>query len=142
MPARPTVRILRDRSGWHAQLGTGAQPLRARNLSGLFTQLRLLLDVATVRMVFDTGDAELDNLLAEVRAAWRRADQVSRAAQALADRLLARADGLPNRDVAVLIGKSHQRVAQLRQQYRARPSQDDGDEAGRCDECAPHDGTD
>jgi hypothetical protein len=117
MASRPSVLVRRVGAGWRAEAGAPGQWVQARNLSGLFNQLRLLVDLNASRVVFDTGDAELDALLAEIRTAWRRADAARRTAQALADRLLSRADGLSNRDIAVLIGKSHQRVAQLRQQH-------------------------
>jgi hypothetical protein len=115
MPTRPTILVRRIGDGWRAEIGAPGQWFQARNLSGLFVQLRLLVDVTAARIVFHTGDGELDELLSKVRTAWRRADTATRAAQALADRLMSRAGGLSNRDIAVLIGKSHQRVAQQRQ---------------------------
>jgi hypothetical protein len=118
MRPRPSVLVRRTSHGWRAEVGTPDQWLPARNLSGLFTQLRLLVDLTTARVVFKTGDDELDLLLAETRTAWRRADTATRTAQSLADRLLSRADDLSNRDIAALIGKSHQRIAQLRHQRR------------------------
>jgi hypothetical protein len=124
MSPRPIVTVRRVGDGWQAEAGAPGQWVQARNLSGLFTQLRLLVDLSAARVAFATGDAELDALLADIRAAWRRADTANRAAQALADRLLSRPSGLSNRDIAVLIGKSHQRVAQLRQQRQHTPDHD------------------
>jgi hypothetical protein len=121
MAPRPSVLVRRVGDRWRAEAGAPGQWIQARNLPGLFNQLRLLIDLDASRLVFHTGDAELDALLAEIRTAWRRADTARRTAQALADRLLSRADGLSNRDIAVLIGKSHQRVAQLRQRRRHHP---------------------
>ncbi len=125
MGPRRTVLVRRVGDGWQAETGAPGQWVQARNLSRLFTQMRLLLDLATVRVVFHTGDAELDGLLVEIRTAWRRADTARQAAHGLADRLLSRADGLSNRDIAALIGKSHQRVAQLRQRRRRNAGETD-----------------
>jgi hypothetical protein len=125
MGSRATVLVRRMDDGWRAEIGAPQRWVEARNLSGLFAQLRLLVDPTTTRLMFHTGDDELDALLDEAQAAWRRADAATRAARALADRLLSRPDGLSNRDIAALIGKSHQRVAQLRQRQRHHSNEDD-----------------
>jgi hypothetical protein len=129
MPPRPSVTVRRVAHGWRAEIDSPRQWVQARNLSGLFVQVRLLVDLAGTRLTFRTGDDALDTLLGEIRTAWRRADAARRAAQVLADRLLSRDDGLSNRDIAAVIGKSHQRVAQLRQQHRH--DADKGEDPGR-----------
>jgi hypothetical protein len=78
------------------------------------SQLRTLVDLQTVTIEFRTGDDELDALVRELRAAQRRAETATRQVHTLTGELLARSQGWTNRDLAALIGKSHQRVAQLR----------------------------
>jgi hypothetical protein len=52
MAPRPTVTVRRAGDGWRAEAGASGQWFEARNLSGLFTQLRLLVDLDASRVVF------------------------------------------------------------------------------------------
>ncbi len=64
---------------------------------------------------FHTGNAELDRLVAGVRAA-RRATQVAEArARCLTEKVIMLGPGLSVRDLGVLLDLSHQRVHQLLQ---------------------------
>jgi hypothetical protein len=65
---------------------------------------------------FHTGDAELDRLVAAVRAARRAAHVAEERARGLTDRVIVRAPGLSVRDLGVLLELSYQRVHQLLQQ--------------------------
>ena len=113
---RPAILIHRLDGGWRADVPARDLSLHARNLVGIFAQLRVLTDPATAAIRFRTGDPDLDQLIAEVRAACREAEAAGAKLRTLTGRLLARRDRLPIRDLAVLVGKSHQRVAQLRDQ--------------------------
>jgi hypothetical protein len=114
------ITVSRAGEGWRAEIPSLGRLLRARWLYSLFVQLRTMVDLQTATVQFRTGDNELDALVRDLRAAQRRAEAATRQVHALTGELLARSQGWTNRDVAALIGKSHQRVAQLRQE-RAAP---------------------
>jgi hypothetical protein len=120
MSRRTVVTIGRKNNGWRAEVPTLNRCLDARALYSLFTQLRLLVDVTTAVIQVRTGDADLDGLIRSLGAAQRRADAAAGQVRTLTGRLLARTRDWPSRDVAVLIGKSHQRVVQLRREGDGR----------------------
>jgi hypothetical protein len=114
VPRRPVITVSRAGDGWRAEIPPLGRSLRARMLHSLFVQLRALVDLQTATVEFHTGDDELDTLVRELQAAQRRAEAATRQVHALTGELLARSPGWTNRDLAALIGRSHQRVAQLR----------------------------
>ena len=120
MANQPAVTVSRAEDGWRADIPTIDRSLGARALNSLFAQLRRLLDINEALIQFRTGDGELDELIRGVQTAQRQAQAATRQVRDLTDRLLSRSDGWSGRDVAVLIGKSHQRVAQLRQKGNTR----------------------
>ncbi len=114
MTRRPVITVSRAGVGWRAEIPALDRSIRARLLYSLFVQLRSLVDLRTTVIEFRTGDEELDELIRSLRAAQRQADAATRQVQALTSELLAHSAGWSNRDVAALIGRSHQRIAQLR----------------------------
>ena len=85
----------------------------ARSLVTLDRRVRDLLGTNAVDYQFRTGDAELDRLVMQVRAAR----DAARRNEEQARRLIGLALRLPNSgsggDLAVLLGLSHQRIRQL-----------------------------
>jgi hypothetical protein len=69
-----------------------------------------------VEYKFHTGDAELDRLVIQIRAARLAAQRLEARARRLTGRILTLPSGGSVRDVALLVGLSHQRVHQLMQQ--------------------------
>jgi hypothetical protein len=114
MARRAVITVSRTGEGWRAEIPSLDKPLGARMLCSLFVQLRTLVDLHETTVEFRTGDDELDALVRELRAAQRRAEAATRQVHTLTGELLARSQGWTNRDLAALIGRSHQRVAQLR----------------------------
>jgi hypothetical protein len=114
--AAPRVLVTREGRGWRAEIADRSIQRRARTLYTLDRRVRGLLVPGWVDYDFHTGDAELDRLVAGVRAARRTAQVAEERARGLTERVIARAPGLSVRDLGVLLELSHQRVHQLLQQ--------------------------
>jgi hypothetical protein len=69
-----------------------------------------------VHYQFHTGDAELDRLVIQIRAARLAAQRLEARAKRLTGKVLMLPSGGSVRDVALLVGLSYQRVHQLMQQ--------------------------
>jgi hypothetical protein len=108
--------VTRDGRGWQAEIAERSVQRRARTLYSLDRRVRAVLVRGWVDYDFHTGDAELDRLVAGVRASRRAAQVAEDRARALTERVIARAPGLSVRDLGVLLELSHQRVHQLLQQ--------------------------
>lgn len=125
------VVVTREDGAWLADIPSlpGAHTY-SRTLTGLDQAVREVVVLAVdlpddeiphVRLdyVFHTGDPELDDVAAEVRALRTRADELATAAAArtltAAEALVSR--GFSVRDVAALLGISPQRVSQLTRRH-------------------------
>lgn len=116
----PLVRVTADERGWRAEIPDLDVSYRAPSLPRVDRWVRDLLGLSLTRWVayeFRTGDAALDRLVAETRVARFTAQLAEeRARQATRDLLahvVHHAD-LSIRDLAVMLGLSHQRIHQLR----------------------------
>jgi hypothetical protein len=109
----PRVLVLREDRGWRAEIPELRQLHRARTLYALDQRVRELLGPGWVDYRFRTGDPQLDELVAGVRAGRRAAAVAEEQARELTDRALDRASGLSSRDLGVLLELSHQRIHQL-----------------------------
>ena len=68
---------------------------------------------ASIEYQFNTGDAELDRLVIQIRAARLAAQRLEARVQHLTSRVLILPSGGSVRDLALLVGLSHQSVHRL-----------------------------
>src|SRR5256885_3589579 len=104
-----TVVVRRQSDGWHAEIVDLAVALRAFSLSTLDRRVRERLGSQGPEYHFRTGDAELDRLVGEVREARRSARLLQDLAREAVYRAIVRGGGMSRRDLALLLGLSHQR---------------------------------
>jgi hypothetical protein len=78
-------------------------------------QVRELLGTDAIDYQFHTGDVELDRLVMCIRAARATAQQHEERARRLTEQALQLPSGGTVRDLALLLGLSHQRIHQLMQ---------------------------
>jgi hypothetical protein len=107
------VMVSRSHGGWVAEVAAIGVVRKARTLVGLDRRIRTLLGTRAVDYQFDTGDRELDRLVAGIRAARATAQRFEERAQRLTEQALELPSGGTVRDLGVLLGISHQRVHQL-----------------------------
>ena len=110
----PLVLISRAGTGWRTDTTAPTGAMSSRSLFRLVTELRRAAGSAGAMVVFRTGDDELDAIVRRLGVVQHRVATADRQAQVLVDQLLSRCDDWSSRDVAVLIGRSPQRVHQLR----------------------------
>lgn len=122
-----TVVVRREGRGWLAEADTfGAA--RARTLHTAVRMARELVvgsgsaDANAVEFQFHTGDAELDRLVIQIRAARLAAQRLEERARRLTGRILLLPNGGSVRDLALLVGLSHGRVHQLMRRDLAEDS--------------------
>ena len=112
--ARPVlVMVSRDGRQWRAEVAALGVVRRTRSLTTLDLRIRDLLGTNAVEYRFDTGDAEFDRLVLRIRAARAAARAHERRARRLTAQALRLPSGGTVRDLALLVGLSHQRVQQL-----------------------------
>jgi len=107
------VVVTRESGAWRAEIPELRALRRARSLYALDRGVRDLLGPGWVDYEFRTGDVALDRLVAGVRASRRTAELAEEQARELTEQALARASGLSQRDLGVLLELSHQRIHQL-----------------------------
>jgi hypothetical protein len=113
---RPVVvMVSRVAGGWVAEVAALGVVRRARRLAALDRRMRELLGTDEVDYQFHTGDAELDRLVVQIRAARAAASVAEERANQLIRRVLRLPSGGTVRDLGLLLGLSHQRVHQLMQ---------------------------
>jgi len=109
--------------GWRVEI-PGEQVRRARSLSRLYRRVRDRGDLAGTAVRFETGDPVLDRCACTIRAAQEVAHNAEQITRALVDLALSRADGrLSQRETAIVVNLSHQRLSQLRR-HRSALDQD------------------
>jgi hypothetical protein len=113
-PARERVAVIvcREGRGWQAQIAT-LGTVRARSLARLDRRVKEAAGIRPVEYQFHTGNAELDRLVLQIRAARSEAQRLEARAHQLTIRALAIPSGGPVRDLGILLDISHQRVHQL-----------------------------
>jgi hypothetical protein len=115
------VMVSRDGSGWRAEIAAlGVVPTAGR-LDALDRQIRQLLGDDFVDYQFHTGDAELDRLVTQIRAARLAARRYDERARRLTELVLMPPSGGSVRNLAVLVGLSYQRVHQLMRKQLSTP---------------------
>jgi hypothetical protein len=113
---RPVVvMVSRVAGGWVGEVAALGVVRRARRLVALDRRMRELLGTDEVDYQFHTGDAELDRLVVQIRAARAAASLAEERAHQLIRRVLQLPSGGTVRDLGLLLGLSHQRVHQLMQ---------------------------
>jgi hypothetical protein len=113
------VVITRLTRGWQADCAVTREVLTCRSLAALDRRVRDLCRSASVTYQFQTGNAELDRLVAEARDARQATRLLSDRTRQLVDQVLALRIDASLRDLAVLLDLSHQRVCQLMERGRA-----------------------
>jgi hypothetical protein len=116
--ASGVVTISRTSEGWRALL-TGGGTLTARSPQALDRRVRAVTGMELVTYQFRTGNLELDHLVRCVRMARASVRRYEDKARQLTERVVTLSSGLSQRDLAVLLGLSHQRVYQLSVRSRA-----------------------
>lgn len=112
--ARPVVvMVSRTPGGWVAEVAALGVQRTARSLVALDRGVRELLGTDAVDYQFHTGDAELDRLVMHVRTAREAAQRNQERARRLTGQALRLPSGGSGRDLAWLLGLSHQRIHQL-----------------------------
>jgi len=107
------VMVSRAPRGWVAEVAALGVERTARSLVALDRRVRELLGTDAVDYQFHTGDAELDRLVMHVRAAREAAQRNQERARRLTGQALRLPSGGSGRDLAWLLGLSHQRIHQL-----------------------------
>ena len=107
------VMVSRTPGGWVAEVAALGVQRTARSLVALDRRVRELLGTDAVDYQFHTGDAELDRLVMHVRAAREAAQRNQERARRLTGQALRLPSGGSGRDLAWLLGLSHQRIHQL-----------------------------
>ncbi len=110
------VMVTRDGCGWRAEVAALGVVRNSRSLHGLVRRVRALLGTDAIDYQFDTGDVELDQLVRQIRLAREAVQAHGERARKLTGEALRLPCGGSVRDLAVLIGLSHQRVHQLMRQ--------------------------
>ena len=113
LTAPALVIVSRVQHTWQAEVAALQVVRRARSLAGLDRCIRMLLGTDSVDYQFHTGDAELDRLVMHVRAAREAAQRNQERARRLTGQALRLPSGGSGRDLAWLLGLSHQRIHQL-----------------------------
>jgi hypothetical protein len=120
------VLVSRAGRGWQAEVAALGLVHKSRSLLALDRWVRELLGTADIDYRFYTGDRELDRLVMQIRAARAAA----RGNDERARQLTVRAAQLPasgsGRDLAVLVGMSHQRIHDLQRQIAGQLSTMEG----------------
>jgi hypothetical protein len=111
----PQVLVSREGRGWRAEIAELSVQRRARTLHTLDRRVRDLVGSGWVDYDFHTGNAELDRLVAGVRAARRATRIAEDRTRCLTEKVIMLGPGLSVRDLGVLLDLSHQRVHQLLQ---------------------------
>lgn len=125
-PSCQVVVIVRREGRWWLAQAPTIGVVRTRSLHSAVRRARQLVGEAPVHCQFHTGDAELDRLVIQIQAARAAAQQHEARAKRLTGRVLRLPSSGSVRDVALLVGLSHQRVHQLMQQGGdSEPSGDD-----------------
>jgi hypothetical protein len=109
------VVVRREGRWWLAEAAT-LGVVRTRSLHSAVRRAQQLVGDAPVHYQFHTGDAELDRLVIQIRAARMAAQRLEARAKRLTGKVLRLPSGGSVRDVALLVGLSYQRVHQLMQQ--------------------------
>jgi hypothetical protein len=109
------VVVRREGRWWFAEAST-IEVVRTRSLHSAVRQAQQLVGDVPVHYQFYTGDAELDRLVVQIQAARAAAQRHEARAKHLIGKILTLPSGGSVRDVALLVGLSHQRVHQLMQQ--------------------------
>ena len=108
-----TVVVRRDGRGWVAEAAAFGVA-RARTLHTVVRLARELMAGAgsaePIEYQFHTGDAELDRLVIQIRAARLAAQRLDARVRRLTGRVLTLPSGGSVRDLALLVGLSHQSV--------------------------------
>ena len=103
--------------GWQAVVA-GRGLMKARSLQALDRRIQAFLGGVVVSYHFRTGDDELDRLVRRLRITRAAARRYEDKARRLVDQVVRLQSELSQRDLSVLVGLSHQRVYQLREQQR------------------------
>jgi hypothetical protein len=115
MNRQPQITVTRIESRWHAEVPALQLNRQARTLFQLDRWVRFTFGPGWIDYRFRTGDGHLDRLIAHARQARREARGADERARDLTLQVLAAADRVrwSGRDLAVLLGMSHQRIQQL-----------------------------
>jgi hypothetical protein len=116
MSRQPRITVTRIESQWLAQIPDLDRIHRVRTLYQLDRWVRCTFGPGWIDYRFRTGDPHFDRLITQAREARRQARRADERARDLTLQVLAAADNaeLSGRDLAVLLGMSHQRIQQLR----------------------------
>jgi hypothetical protein len=120
------VLVSRAGRGWQAEVAALGVVRRARSLLALHRRMRELLGTADIDYRFYTGDRELDSLVMRIRAARAAARRNEERARQLTVRAVQLPASGSGRDLAVLVGMSHQRINDLQRRVAAQLSTMEG----------------
>jgi hypothetical protein len=111
----PQITVTRIDRRWHARAPDSDLDRQARTLYQLDRWVRFTFGPGWIDYRFRTGDAGLDQLITQARHARRLARSGDEHARRLTVQVLAAIQParLSGRDLAVLLGMSHQRIQQL-----------------------------
>jgi hypothetical protein len=120
MSPPPQITVTRVDRHWHAEVLDLDLDRQVRSLCHLDRWVRFTFGTGWIDYRFRTGDSHLDRLVARARQARREAHRADERARDLTLQVLAAADRVwwSGRDLAVLLGMSHQRINQLQRDPR------------------------
>jgi hypothetical protein len=107
------VMVSRSGRGWSAEVAALGVVRRRRSLAALDRCVRQLLGTGTAEYHFSTGDARLDRLVVQIQTTRNAARRHEERVQRLVEQALRLPSSGSVRDLAVLLGLSHQRIQQL-----------------------------